>query len=178
MKHLAGYRRLKRRCVLQAQWVLVDANGGEDDDSKDGAPIVRNDLTGRSADNDALEPPTVLGTLISLSDSDDDSSDAAEPPQGPVSVRRQHERRRIPELERELSVLRAQRERDQILLEQYDRRVKFLENELRTLTDKVAFGTKPEFLERQATSQYEELAKLYSRLRSDYLNLLNASRTT
>ena len=87
---------------------------------------------------------------------------------------------RMAELERENLNARAQYERDQLMLEQYDRRVKDLENQfnqsnsnftqqnaskddqIRTLQDQV----------KTWRSKYEALAKLYSQLRTEHLDLL------
>lgn len=87
---------------------------------------------------------------------------------------------RMAELERENLNARAQYERDQLMLEQYDRRMKALEGELQQLQANVAQqnASKDEQirqLQEQVNmwrSKYESLAKLYSQLRTEHLELL------
>ncbi|KAJ2956499.1 hypothetical protein NQZ79_g7669 [Umbelopsis isabellina] len=87
---------------------------------------------------------------------------------------------RAAELERELLAMRSQFEKDQMLLEQYDRRVKALENELSSLNmhAQQRDASKDELiqsLQDQITmwkNKYEALAKLYSQLRQEHLELL------
>jgi huntingtin-interacting protein 1-related protein len=106
------------------------------------------------------------------------------------------------ELEREILAMRGQYERDQLMLEQYDRvrildlepidfnfnwifnlfqRVKALEGELQTIGANVGsqMATKDELIKQlqdQVTlwrNKYEALAKLYSQLRSEHLDMLS-----
>ncbi|KAL0951507.1 hypothetical protein HGRIS_008192 [Hohenbuehelia grisea] len=85
------------------------------------------------------------------------------------------------ELEREVLGMRGQYERDQILLEQYDRRVKALEGELQSLSLNVnsQVASKDELIKQlqdQVTlwrNKYEALAKLYSQLRTEHLDMLS-----
>ncbi|KAF8973647.1 ANTH domain-containing protein [Flammula alnicola] len=84
------------------------------------------------------------------------------------------------ELERELLAMRGQYERDQIFLEQYDRRVKALEAELGGVTNNInmQLSAKDELIKQlqdQVTlwrNKYEALAKLYSQLRTEHLDML------
>ncbi|KAJ8522033.1 hypothetical protein ONZ45_g1358 [Pleurotus djamor] len=84
------------------------------------------------------------------------------------------------DLERQVLAMRGQYERDQILLEQYDRRVKALENELSSASNNVAsqFLAKDDLIKQlqdQVTlwrNKYEALAKLYSQLRTEHLDML------
>ncbi|TEB38916.1 cytoskeleton assembly control protein [Coprinellus micaceus] len=84
------------------------------------------------------------------------------------------------ELERELLAMRGQYERDQIFLEQYDRRVKALESELSAMTGHVnsQLATKDELIKQLQDqvalwrNKYEALAKLYSQLRTEHLDML------
>ncbi|KAF7981125.1 hypothetical protein HWV62_34857 [Athelia sp. TMB] len=85
------------------------------------------------------------------------------------------------ELERELLAMRSQYERDQLLLEQYDRRVKALEGELSGVSTHInaQMGSKDELIKQlqdQVTlwrNKYEALAKLYSQLRTEHLDMLS-----
>ncbi|KAL4269250.1 SLA2 family protein [Pleurotus pulmonarius] len=85
------------------------------------------------------------------------------------------------DLERELLAMRGQYERDQILLEQYDRRVKALEGELNSISLNVnsQLSTKDDLLKQLQEqinlwrSKYEALAKLYSQLRTEHLDMLS-----
>ncbi|KAI9813153.1 MAG: sla2 Src-like adaptor 2 [Thelocarpon impressellum] len=87
---------------------------------------------------------------------------------------------RLAELERENLGARAQYERDRLLLEQYDRRVKSLETELGQLN--ATFGRQTASKDEQMRAlqeqgntwraKYEALAKLYSQLRTEHLDLL------
>jgi hypothetical protein len=87
---------------------------------------------------------------------------------------------RVAELEREMLAMRGQYERDQLMLEQYDRRVKALEMELSSIGQNVnaQLASKDEMLHQlqdQVTlwrNKYEALAKLYSQLRTEHLDLL------
>ena len=88
------------------------------------------------------------------------------------------------QLQQELLGMRGQYERDQMLLEQYDRRVKSLESELGLIGQNVgAQMSAKDDLIRQLQQQieiwknkYEALAKLYSQLRGEHLDLLNKSK--
>lgn len=87
---------------------------------------------------------------------------------------------RLAELERENLNARAQYERDQLMLEQYDRRMKALESELQHLNSNFLQQTQSKdeqirALQEQLNtwrSKYEALAKLYSQLRHEHLELL------
>ncbi|KIJ66322.1 hypothetical protein HYDPIDRAFT_150711 [Hydnomerulius pinastri MD-312] len=82
--------------------------------------------------------------------------------------------------QRELLAMRGQYERDQLLLEQYDRRVKALEGELAGVTINInaQMSSKDELIKQlqdQVTlwrNKYEALAKLYSQLRTEHLDML------
>lgn len=84
------------------------------------------------------------------------------------------------ELERENLNARAQYEKDQLMLEQYDRRMKDLENQLNQLNSNFTQQTTSKddqirTLQEQLNtwrSKYEALAKLYSQLRHEHLELL------
>jgi huntingtin-interacting protein 1-related protein len=88
---------------------------------------------------------------------------------------------RLAELERENLDARAQYERDQLMLQQYDQRVKALEGELQQLQNNYGqqIGSKDDqirALQEQVNtwrSKYEALAKLYSQLRTEHLDLLS-----
>lgn len=87
---------------------------------------------------------------------------------------------RMAELERENLNARAQYERDQLMLEQYDRRMKALEQELGQLNANFQQQTTSKddqirALQEQVNTwrtKYEALAKLYSQLRHEHLELL------
>lgn len=87
---------------------------------------------------------------------------------------------RMAELERENLNARAQYERDQLMLEQYDRRMKDLENQLNQLNNNFNQQTSSKddqirALQEQVNTwrtKYEALAKLYSQLRHEHLELL------
>ncbi|KAK7059202.1 sla2 Src-like adaptor 2 [Paramarasmius palmivorus] len=87
----------------------------------------------------------------------------------------------VAELERELLAMRGQYERDQIFLEQYDRRVKALEAELAGASTHInsQMASKDELIKQlqdQVTlwrNKYEALAKLYSQLRTEHLDMLS-----
>ena len=87
---------------------------------------------------------------------------------------------RLAELERENLNARAQYERDQLMLQQYDQRVKALEGELQQLQGSLGqqLASKDDqirALQEQVNawrSKYESLAKLYSQLRHEHLDLL------
>ncbi|KAG8219478.1 cytoskeleton assembly control protein [Butyriboletus roseoflavus] len=84
------------------------------------------------------------------------------------------------EYQRELLAMRGQYERDQLLLEQYDHRVKALEGELAGSTANInaQMASKDELIKQlqdQVTlwrNKYEALAKLYSQLRTEHLDVL------
>ncbi|KAG6911617.1 hypothetical protein DXG01_011920 [Tephrocybe rancida] len=85
------------------------------------------------------------------------------------------------ELERELLAMRGQYERDQIFLEQYDRRVKALEAELANVGANInsQMLSKDELIKQLQDqvalwrNKYEALAKLYSQLRTEHLDMLS-----
>ena len=87
---------------------------------------------------------------------------------------------RMAELERENLNARAQYERDQLMLEQYDRRMKALEGELQQLHNNYQQQSQSKdeqirSLQEQINTwrqKYEALAKLYSQLRHEHLELL------
>ena len=87
---------------------------------------------------------------------------------------------RMAELERENLNARAQYERDQLMLEQYDKRMKALEGELQQLQNNFQMQSQSKdeqirALQEQINtwrSKYEALAKLYSQLRHEHLELL------
>ena len=87
---------------------------------------------------------------------------------------------RMAELERENLNARAQYERDQLMLEQYDRRMKDLEMQLNQLNNNFHQQTTSKddqirALQEQVNTwrtKYEALAKLYSQLRHEHLELL------
>lgn len=96
----------------------------------------------------------------------------------------QHQYGQMAELQQEMLGMRGQYERDQMLLEQYDRRVKSLESELGLIGANVGaqMSAKDDLimqLQKQIEiwkSKYEALAKLYSQLRGEHLDLLNKSK--
>lgn len=87
---------------------------------------------------------------------------------------------RLAELEQENFNARAQYERDQLMLQQYDQRVKALEGELHALQNNFGqqISSKDDqirALQEQVNTwrtKYEALAKLYSQLRHEHLDLL------
>ncbi|KAF2397495.1 ANTH domain protein [Trichodelitschia bisporula] len=92
---------------------------------------------------------------------------------------------RMADLERENLNARAQYERDQLMLEQYDRRMKALETELAQLSANYAQQNSSKddqirALQEQLNtwrSKYEALAKLYGQLRTEHLDLLQKYKT-
>ncbi|KAI5454650.1 sla2 Src-like adaptor 2 [Naganishia albida] len=88
------------------------------------------------------------------------------------------------QMEMEMLAMRGQYERDQMMLEQYDRRVKALEGELSMIGQNVnlQMAAKDELimqLQQQIEvwkNKYDALAKLYSQLRGEHLDLLNKSK--
>jgi len=87
---------------------------------------------------------------------------------------------RLAELERENLNARAQYERDQLMLSQYDQRMRALENEIQQLNANFAQQSASRddqirALQEQLNTwrtKYEALAKLYSQLRHEHLQLL------
>ncbi|WWC71518.1 uncharacterized protein I206_105476 [Kwoniella pini CBS 10737] len=96
----------------------------------------------------------------------------------------QQQQGQVGQLQQEMLAMRGQYERDQMLLEQYDRRVKSLESELGLIGANVGaqMSAKDELisqLQKQIEiwrNKYEALAKLYSQLRGEHLDLLNKSK--
>ncbi|KKK24892.1 cytoskeleton assembly control protein, partial [Aspergillus rambellii] len=92
---------------------------------------------------------------------------------------------RLAELERENLNARAQYERDQLMLQQYDRRVKDLEEQMSQLNNNINMqnASKDEqirLLQEQVNTwrtKYEALAKLYSQLRQEHLDLLQTTKS-
>lgn len=92
---------------------------------------------------------------------------------------------RLAELEQENLNARAQYERDQLMLQQYDRRVKDLEEQMSQLNNNFNMqnSSKDEqirSLQEQVNtwrSKYEALAKLYSQLRQEHLDLLQTTKS-
>ncbi|KAI1305583.1 sla2 Src-like adaptor 2 [Mortierella claussenii] len=87
---------------------------------------------------------------------------------------------RLAELEQNVLALRGQYERDQMLIDQYDRRVKGLEQEMQliNMNAQQQLASKDEMIRSIQDqiniwkSKYEALAKLYSQLRQEHLDLL------
>ncbi len=96
-----------------------------------------------------------------------------------------HTQGRMAELERENLTARAQYERDQLMLQQYDRRMKDLEEQLKQLNSNFQMQTQSKDDQIQALqdqvntwrSKYEALAKLYSQLRQEHLDLLQTTKS-
>lgn len=92
---------------------------------------------------------------------------------------------RLAELEQENLNARAQYERDQLMLQQYDRRVKDIEEQMNQLNSNINMqnASKDEqirSLQEQVNtwrSKYEALAKLYSQLRQEHLDLLQTTKS-
>ena len=92
---------------------------------------------------------------------------------------------RLAELERENLNARAQYERDQLMLQQYDRRMKDLEEQLSQLNSNFQLQNQSKddqirALQEQVNtwrSKYEALAKLYSQLRQEHLDLLQTTKS-
>lgn len=92
---------------------------------------------------------------------------------------------RLAELEQENLNARAQYERDQLLLQQYDKRVKDLEEQLNQLNSNYNLQNSSKddqirALQEQVNtwrSKYEALAKLYSQLRQEHLDLLQTTKS-
>lgn len=91
---------------------------------------------------------------------------------------------RLAELERENLNARAQYERDQLMLQQYDQRMKALEEQLQQLNNTFQLQSQSKddqmiALQEQVNtwrSKYEALAKLYSQLRQEHLDLLQTTK--
>ncbi|KAI3487936.1 hypothetical protein L1887_48019 [Cichorium endivia] len=88
---------------------------------------------------------------------------------------------RLAELEREVLAMRGQYERDQLMLEQYDRRVKALETELANIGQNFGRSDAGQGRPHQAApgsghslaqTSTRLLAKLYSQLRTEHLDML------
>ncbi|QSS58951.1 cytoskeleton assembly control protein [Histoplasma capsulatum] len=92
---------------------------------------------------------------------------------------------RLAELEQENLNARAQYERDQLLLQQYDKRMKDLEEQLNQLNSNYSLQTQSKddqirALQEQVNTwrtKYEALAKLYSQLRQEHLDLLQTTKS-
>ncbi|CAL5866537.1 uncharacterized protein PFLUO_LOCUS746 [Penicillium psychrofluorescens] len=92
---------------------------------------------------------------------------------------------RLAELERENLNARDQYERDQLMLQQYDRRVKDLEEQMNQIQNNLnqQNASKDEqihSLQEQVNTwraKYEALAKLYSQLRQEHLDLLQTTKS-
>ena len=92
---------------------------------------------------------------------------------------------RMAELERENLNARAQYERDQLMLQQYDQRMKALEEQLQQLNRNFQMQNQSKddqisALQEQVNtwrSKYEALAKLYSQLRQEHLDLLQTTKS-
>lgn len=88
------------------------------------------------------------------------------------------------ELERENLNARAQYERDQLMLQQYDKRMKDLEEQLNQLNtnfnlQNASKDDQIRALQEQVNAwrtKYEALAKLYSQLRKEHLDLLQTTK--
>lgn len=96
-----------------------------------------------------------------------------------------HTQGRLAELEQENLNARAQYERDQLMLQQYDRRVKEVEDQMNHLTSNMNMQNASRddqirSLQEQVNtwrSKYEALAKLYSQLRQEHLDLLQTTKS-
>lgn len=92
---------------------------------------------------------------------------------------------RLAELERENLNARAQYERDQLMLQQYDQRMKALEEQLNQLNNNYQLQAQSKddqiaSLQEQLNTwrnKYEALAKLYSQLRQEHLDLLQTTKS-
>lgn len=97
-----------------------------------------------------------------------------------------HAQGRVAELERDILALRGQYDQDQLMLEQYDGRVKALESELGQIQQVAHQSAQAkddliDSLQQQITmwrSKYETLAKRYSSMREEYLALLKKLKAT
>ena len=96
-----------------------------------------------------------------------------------------HTQGRLADLERENLNARAQYERDQLMLQEYDRRVKDLEGQMSQLTSNLNLQNASRddqirSLQEQVNTwraKYEALAKLYSQLRQEHLDLLQTTKS-
>lgn len=96
-----------------------------------------------------------------------------------------HTQGRLADLERENLNARAQYERDQLMLQEYDRRVKDLEAQMSQLTSNLNLQNASRddqirSLQEQVNTwraKYEALAKLYSQLRQEHLDLLQTTKS-
>ncbi|ODM18404.1 hypothetical protein SI65_06275 [Aspergillus cristatus] len=96
-----------------------------------------------------------------------------------------HTQGRLAELERENLNARAQFERDQLMLQEYDRRVKDLEEQMNQLIantnmQNTSRDEQIRSLQEQVNTwraKYEALAKLYSQLRQEHLDLLQTTKS-
>ena len=96
-----------------------------------------------------------------------------------------HTQGRLAELEQENLNARAQYERDQLMLGKYDRRVKDLEEQMAQLQSNLNMQNASRddqirSLQEQVNtwrSKYEALAKLYSQLRQEHLDLLQTTKS-
>ena len=92
---------------------------------------------------------------------------------------------RMAELERENLNARAQYERDQLMLQQYDRRVQDLDSQLKQLEANFQMQNQSKDDQLRALqdqvntwrNKYEALAKLYSQLRQEHLDLLQTTKS-
>ncbi|ORY74587.1 ANTH domain-domain-containing protein [Protomyces lactucae-debilis] len=87
---------------------------------------------------------------------------------------------RLAELEQQLLAMQGQYNNDQLMLEQYDRRVKMLETELQQINQNTGMQSQAKdelirSLQEQLAAwkqKYEALAKLYTQLRQEHMDLL------
>ncbi|BFZ58646.1 sla2 Src-like adaptor 2 [Savitreella phatthalungensis] len=92
---------------------------------------------------------------------------------------------RVAELEQQLLAMQGQFNNDQLMLEQYDQRVKMLEQELQQLHNSLGAQSQSKddlirSLQDQLTAwkqKYEALAKLYTQLRQEHMDLLAKYKT-
>ena len=97
----------------------------------------------------------------------------------------QHAQGQVAELQQQLLDMQNQYNSDQLMLEQYDRRVKLLETELQQLNNNMgAQSSSKDEMIRQLQEQlaawkqkYEALAKLYTQLRQEHMELLGKYKT-
>lgn len=97
----------------------------------------------------------------------------------------QHSQGQLAELQQQLLDMQNQYNNDQLMLEQYDRRVKMLETELQQLNNNMGMqsSSKDEMirsLQEQLAAwkqKYEALAKLYTQLRQEHMELLAKYKT-
>lgn len=97
-----------------------------------------------------------------------------------VQMLQQQQTGAINSLQRDLNTFRGQYDQDQALLQQYDQRVQQLESEIQNINNNANLqlqnkdGQLSALTEESKTwkNKYESLAKLYSQLRQEHLNLL------